>query len=307
MMILLLIFYLLASCSAKFTWIVLSDIKPEDLPSNQTPEASHDLLLKLLPKKNMYELIIELRTEFHTMATGKDFYRFTADENENKEYHAIAHASLTLALKLQYTELVSSFIKTAIDNAADSVHKQKNITVALPVIKENIEILMQNSSALYKEYKQLKSDALSKPLPADYKIYYYQIPKTFDNAKTIAAECLNDPLLRKVMVHSTFDNQTRISAASSQESFLLAKTILELSKDHGFEEKIQALYDEAVAEVANTLYFDYKNLSEKHSAEGFVPIRKQFFEALARKFENDPTIKTKFAEKKEIISKSSYK
>ncbi|KAK7579768.1 hypothetical protein V9T40_000397 [Parthenolecanium corni] len=299
---LLLIFYLALS-SAKFTWIVQSDIKPEDLPSNLTSEASHHLLLKLLANKSMYELLIELRSEFHTMAIGKDFYRLTADENENKEYHALSEAILALSQKLQYTETVNSVIKTAIENGANKVHKEGNITLALPVIKESIEKLMQ-PPAPYEEYKRLKSEALAKPWPADYKIYYYEIPKTEIDAKTIAAECLNNPYIKRLMVHSTFGNETHISTASSQDTFLLAKSILRLSNDPEFGTKVQALYDEAVAEIADKLDFDFQNISEKHSIQGFIPIRKQFLKTLANKFENDPVIKTKFAETKESISKS---
>lgn len=304
--VLLLISYLIASSfAAESSWIVLSDIKAEDLPANLNRETSHELLLKYLSKKNVHQLIFDLRNEFYTMATGKDFYRLIVDYGENKELHAIAEASLILSQKLPHMGIVNNVIRTAIANAAHSVYKQGDISKAFPVIKENIEKLMQDPPAPYEEYKRLKNEALAKPWPADYKIYYYEIPKTLDDAKKILAESLNEPYLKKLMVHSTFGNETRKHAAFSKESFLLAKSILELSKDPELGAKVQALYDEAVAETANTIEdVEAKNVNEKHVRESFIQIAKQFFKTLANKFENDPAIKTKFAETKELLSKS---
>lgn len=236
----------------------------------------------------------------------KNFYfRLIADDAENKEFHAISVACLTLYQKLPYMEVVSTLLRTAIANGARTAFSQKNITAAFPVIKENIEKLMQNLPTPYEEYKRLKSEALAKPRPADYKIYYYEIPKTLPEAKKILAESLNEPSLKRLMVQSTFGNETRKHAGSNLESYVLATAILELAKDPHVGARVQALFDEAVAETANKVEdVDASNVGEKHIRETFVEIGKDFFKTLAHKFENDAAVKTKLAEKKETISKS---
>lgn len=288
-----------------YKWIVQDEIKPEDLPSNLNRETSHDLLLKILSKKSERHLLYEMRSEFCTMATGKDFYKITADENENKEYHAIAEATYKLAEKLAYTKIVNKVLRDAYINGAKSVASNSDITKGLPAIKETIEKGLQESPALFEEYKRLKNEALSKPLPADYKIYYYEIPKTLEEAKNIVSENLNNVYLKKIMIHNIFATYSYHGNRTNPGTVLLINSILKLAKDPEIGAKVETLYDEVVTEAANKIEdVDGKGIDESKLKEKFMKIGREFFQSLGEKFENDPTVKTKLAETKKELQPS---
>lgn len=86
----------------------------------------------------------------------------------------------------------------------------------------------------------------------------------------ISAESLNNPDVKKLMIHNTFANRARISE-SKLVPVLLAKSILKLAKDPEVGAKVQSLYDEAVVETVNKIEdVDSRNVEQTYLTKKYT-------------------------------------
>lgn len=225
------------------SWTVADQLDPHALDNLSTKE-NHELLLKELSRKNLFDLLDHLMLEFVTMITGNDFYRLTEDDSMNRENHLIAQTMVNLSRKLPFQKVAYNVIQDVLTEALIEIRTDGKMADAMTKACQKIH----NLYAVHDDYKSARQLFKNKMARGDYKIYSYVVPKSKDQLRQNLAALWNSASFKR-----TFVNFALFGSTAQPEALTAEARILRLLENPKNVETVQKLYDESVEETARDM------------------------------------------------------
>lgn len=208
-------------------------------------EQQHELFVKELPKnKNQTFLQNIILLELLAKNADSDFFSLETDEKLNDRNNAIVKAAFDCCSNLQIQLYTRNMIGLATFYAAQYVAKNDDIRDGFNQLCVTIDNTFENETI----YTTKRDEYMKQNSSAPKKIYQYSIGKPTDDQRKIAAELVNEPLVKKIWLNFLW---MRVNGTVNPLNELQRTkyTILELAKVPSKTEAVQQIYEQSVNET----------------------------------------------------------
>lgn len=214
-----------------------------------------------LPRLIFYDklLTLELRLEFFTIASGDHLGLVPVEQEPNvdAEHHNIAMAISDLWLKLPTMVQIEEIIKNVTAELVKTFDPKEPCTRTniMKLFFDIMEAKLAANPQLYVAYREAKFNTENRNKIDGHKTYFVSTVSKQEE-KEIFTQWFMRPRIRRFLVNKLFlqesANRSDLQTDSNEyERYILARSILELSKNTNFTDEVQRIYDEVISEIAD--------------------------------------------------------
>lgn len=188
---------------------------------------------------------INILEEFYCMSVGEEIYHLSGQNAINENYYAIANATVNLWLQLHILDRVEPIIKSSVLKAKQFFEDKRTTHGMMDVFFANVKQSMEADLTLHHEYLRIKNEWQND----DSKIVNYKLIETDEEVQNIDKNPIIVKILTYTSIHRYCFRKSNKIRSNKMGNYILARSIVQLSKLSQKRNIIQHLYEETRKEI----------------------------------------------------------